>query len=136
MRTIHYYASASFPCFPEAQSDEACLTTAQITERMVLNVIGKHATGAPPYVLETPRTLLYMAHCWGIPTTLLVVRPVAEPENDTSPIAASVLKMDGLNIVIHARRCIETSDPWTWPDACRNHHFQTEELKKCLSAKQ
>lgn len=121
MKTFHYYAGNTFTAFDDEQPNPSELVISQITKQMVLMLIAKHAKGVPPYDFEVPRSLLYESHCWNIPTTLLRISPIDEPECDVSAMSVGYLRMptfeDGVCIVIHARRCVPVH--FSMLEACR-----------------
>lgn len=105
-RFHHYYASPEMKRFDREQPNELELATSQITREMIVSLIGNHARGRTPYWLSVPKSLLYEAHEWRIPTTLLVIDPVNESDEDVSPVAMATLDLHGQTVFIHARRVL------------------------------
>ncbi len=122
MKTLHFYACANREHFVPYESEQPKdLATCQLTEMQVLELIGRYAYGIPPYRLFVPKEILYEAHTWKIPSTLLTVIPLfdetmdncapgfGKPTDPASPWADAVLCFDGggIQLRIHARRCVD-----------------------------
>jgi hypothetical protein len=118
MKFLHYYASQGFPVFDKAVLNDSDLADSQLTKEMVIAVISKHASVRPPYVLVVPPSVLYEAHCWNIPDTLLHIVPLPEAVSSTAPLAIATLsflpkaedeKENGLVVYIHCRRAVHAT---------------------------
>lgn len=107
MKFYHYYASPSFPDFETEQPNPLELATSQIMDTMVRALIERHALGRTPYHLGVPRSVLFEAHEWRIPTTLLLIDPIEEKENDISPIAMATLSFHSGVVFIWGRRLLK-----------------------------
>lgn len=118
MTFLHYYAGPGFPVFDKAQLNDSELATGQLTKEMVIEVVSKHAGVRPPYVLVVPPSVLFEAHCWNIPETLLHIVPLPESISNTAPLAIATLsflpkaedeKENGLVVYIHCRRAVHAT---------------------------
>lgn len=109
MKFIHFYASEEPKEFDAEQPNPLELATSQLTKQMVLRIISHHARGRTPYHLEVPPSMLFEAHEWRIPTTLLLIDPIYESPNDISPIARATLGIQSGAVFIHARRRVDPS---------------------------
>lgn len=107
MKFLHAYANHQLLEFGTEQPNPAELATCQLTEAMVLRLISRHARGRTPYHLEVPRSMLYEAHTWRIPTTLLQIDPTYEWEADASPLGVATLGFHSGAVFIHARCRLE-----------------------------
>ncbi len=84
MKTVYYFTSGE--CKPWESGETLKNPTCALTKNYVLEVIRQQANGEPPYSLRVPKDVLYEAHTWEIPETLLkIVSTEGKGDNDSGP---------------------------------------------------
>ena len=105
---LHYYCrSIDSQILTEPLENELEATNSMLTLSHVKSVIAQVSSWStidPPYVLSVPSDILYEAHEWNAPTTLLKIIP-REPRKDYYPIDEAWLNFGTTRCIIHARRC-------------------------------
>jgi hypothetical protein len=106
---LHYYCrSIGSQVLTEPLDNELEATNSMLTLSHVKHVIAEVSSVAtidPPYTLSVPSDILYEAHEWDVPTTLLKIIP-REPRKDCYATDEAWLNFGTTRCIIHARRCL------------------------------